>query len=85
MFQDNVSNIRNINIFEHEGGAIVDLVLADASQLDDAEESISLAIRVEYENDSPSLERIKKDTLVRARAVIANEVNWIQAAEDSRS
>ncbi len=85
MFQDNISNIRNINIFEHEGGAIVDLVLADASQLDDAEESLILAVRIEYENDNPSLERMKKDALVRARAVIATEVNRIQAAEDSRS
>jgi len=82
MFQDNVSNIQNINITEVSGGAVVELVLADASQLDDAEESLVLSLRIEYEGDYPFLEQIKKSALVRARSVISNEVKRIQAGEN---
>jgi len=81
MFQDTQSNIRNINIVEKAGGAVVEMTLADAPELDDAEEYLVLSLHVKYGREHPRLEEIKKEVLSRARSVLTNETKRIQDTE----
>lgn len=81
--QDN-SNIRAINLIETTAGALVEISLADAPELDDAKEYLSFSVHIDYA-EYPALVQIKKSALQRARQVIAHEMNRLQAIEDAHT
>ncbi len=86
---ENTSAIQKITIREVDGGAQVDLTIADESTIEDSEifseeleepeEFVVISVRVEYEREYPRLEEVKRAALLRARTVIGNETRRIQS------
>ena len=79
---ENTSAIKEITIHEIDGGAHVDLAIADEFMFEDSEdseESILISVRIEYEREYPRLEEVKRAALLRARTVIGNETRRIQS------
>lgn len=75
--------LQSITINENQDGAVVEILLCDAPQLDDADEYLSFLLKVEYQQaENPSLEMIKELAFAKARAICTEQAKAARKVQD---
>ena len=72
-----LSNIKDFRITEHENYMDVELYLADAQSADSVQEYLSFSVCIDYQQNNPGVEDLKRIALERARKTISHEIAYV--------